>query len=38
VHVEKAEKNGRAVLIVKPMAWHEYFTPEELEEFKRMEI
>ncbi len=38
VHVEKAEKNGRAVLIVKPKAWHEYFTPEELEEFKRMEI
>jgi predicted transcriptional regulator len=38
VHIEKAEKNGRAVLIVKPKAWHEYFTPEELEEFKKMEI
>lgn len=38
VHVEKAEKNGRAVLIIKPKAWHEYFTHEELEEFKRMEI
>ena len=38
VHIEKAEKNGRAVLIVKPKAWHEYFTPKELEEFKQIEM
>lgn len=38
VHIEKAERGGRAVLIIRPKAWHEYFTPEELEEFKRMEI
>lgn len=38
VHVEKAEKNGRPVLVIRPKAWHEYFTPEELGEFKRMEI
>lgn len=38
VYVEKAEKNGRLVFVVRPKVWQEYFTPEELEEFKRMEI
>jgi|GEM_PF-894724 len=38
VHVEKAEKNGRHVLVVKPKAWQEYFTPEELEKIKQMKI
>lgn len=38
VHIEKAVKNGREVLIVKPKTWEEYFTPEELEEMRRPEF
>ncbi|MFB3764147.1 MAG: hypothetical protein ACE14P_02745 [Methanotrichaceae archaeon] len=38
VHIEKAVKNGREVLIVKPKSWEEYFTAEELEEMRRPEF
>jgi len=38
VHVERSERNGRPVLVIRPRGWQEYFTQEELEEFKRMEI
>ncbi len=38
VHIEKAVKNGREVLIVKPKSWKEYFTAEELEEMRRPEF
>lgn len=37
VHVEKAVKNGREVLVVHPKSWQEYFTPEELEEMSQPE-
>lgn len=38
VHIEKSERNGRKVLIVKPKTWEEYFTPEELEEMSQPEF
>jgi hypothetical protein len=38
VHIEKAVKNGREVLVVKPKTWEEYFTPAELEEMRRPEF
>ena len=38
VHIEKSERNGRSVLIVKPKTWDEYFTAEELEEMRRPEF
>ncbi len=34
VHIEKAVRNGREVLIVKPKTWEEYFTPDDLEEMR----
>ena len=37
-NIEKAVKNGREVLVVKPKTWEEYFTPEELEEMRRPEF
>jgi predicted transcriptional regulator len=38
IHIEKKEQKGRSVLVVRPKGWMEYLTPEELEEFKRIEI
>jgi len=38
IHLEKVERNGRSVLVVRPKTWNEYFTSKELEEFKRMAI
>lgn len=38
VHVEKTERNGRYVLIIKPKTWEEYYTPEELAEMRKPEF
>ena len=35
---EKIVEGGRVKLVVEPKKWWEFFTKEELEEFKRMEI
>jgi hypothetical protein len=36
VRTEKSIKDGRSVLIVKPLEWQEFFTPGELDELKNM--
>lgn len=38
VCLDRIEKDGKLVLKVKPVKWQEFFTPEELEEFKNMEF
>ncbi|HSD56892.1 MAG TPA: helix-turn-helix domain-containing protein [Methanotrichaceae archaeon] len=38
IKVERAVRNGRSVLSVVPKPWQEFLTPEELEEFRQMEI
>ena len=38
IKVEKALRNGRAVDLVTSTPWQEMLTPEELDEFKKMEI
>lgn len=38
IKIEKTIRSGRAVDLVRPTPWQEMMTPEELEEFKRMEI
>lgn len=38
VHIEKAARNGREVLVIKPKTWQEYFAAEELEEMRRPEF
>jgi predicted transcriptional regulator len=38
IHIVKAVKNGRDVLVVKSKTWEEYFTAEELEEMRRPEF
>jgi len=38
VRIERSMKGGRSVLVVKPLEWQEFFTPEELDEFKKMEF
>jgi predicted transcriptional regulator len=38
VRIEKSIKDGRSVLIVKPLEWQEFFTPEELQELKNMDF
>jgi predicted transcriptional regulator len=38
VHIEKAERNERYVLIIKPKTWEEYYTPEELAEMRQPEF
>jgi len=35
---EKSMKNGRAVLLVSAVKWQQFFTSEELEEFRKMDI
>ena len=36
VRIETSMRDGRGVLIVKPLEWQEFFTPEELGELKNM--
>jgi hypothetical protein len=36
--MEKAERDGRNVLKVVSIEWHEFLTPQELEESKNMEF
>jgi predicted transcriptional regulator len=38
VRIEKSMKDGRSVLLVRPLEWQEFFTPEELEELKKMDL
>ncbi len=38
IKIEKSLRNGRAVGLVTATPWEEILTPEELDEFKRMEI
>ena len=38
VHIEKSEKNGREVLLIRQKTWKEHFTQEELEEMSRPEF
>ena len=38
IHIEKAERNGRYVLIIKPKTWEEYYMPEELVEMRQPEF
>lgn len=38
VRIEKAERDGRSVLKIMSVKWHEFLTPEEIEEFKNMEF
>jgi DNA-binding MarR family transcriptional regulator len=38
IRTEKAERAGRYVLKVKSVEWFEFLTPEETEEFKKMEF
>lgn len=38
VRVEKSMRNGRGVLVVKPLEWQEFFTSEELQELKDMDF
>ena len=38
VRIEKAERDGRSVLKITSVKWHEFLTPEEIEEFKNMEF
>jgi DNA-binding MarR family transcriptional regulator len=38
IKIEKSLRNGRAVGLVTATPWHEILTPEERDEFKKMEI
>jgi DNA-binding MarR family transcriptional regulator len=38
IKVERAVRDGRSVLSVVPKPWQEFLTPEELEEFRQMEL
>jgi DNA-binding MarR family transcriptional regulator len=38
VRTEKSVKDGRSVLLVKPLEWREFFTAEELEELKSLDL
>jgi DNA-binding MarR family transcriptional regulator len=38
VRIEKSMKDGRSVLLVRPLEWQEFFTPEDLEEFKNLDV
>ncbi len=38
IKIEKSLRNGRAVDLVMATPWQEMLTPEELDEFKKMEI
>ena len=34
IKIERSEKNGRSVLKIMPIKWHEFLTPEEIKDFK----
>jgi len=38
VRIEKSVRDGRSVLLVKPLEWQEFFTAEELEELKSLDF
>jgi predicted transcriptional regulator len=38
IHTEKAERDGRSVLKVKPVEWFEFLAPVEIEVFKNMDF
>lgn len=38
VHTEKDTRNGRTILKIRAADWSEFFTPEELKEFERLEF
>ncbi len=38
IKIEKTIRSGRAVNLVTPTPWQEMLTPEELKEFRQMEI
>jgi hypothetical protein len=38
IHIEKIERDGRYVLVVRPYDWHEFLTQEELQEISRPEF
>ncbi len=38
IKVERMVRDGRSVLSVVPKPWQEFLTPEELEEFRQMEL
>jgi len=38
IHIEKIERDGRSVLVVRPYDWHEFLTQEELQEISRPEF
>jgi len=38
IRTEKAERDGRSVLKIISVKWHEFLTPEEIEEFKNMDF
>ena len=38
IRIRKAERDGRSVLKIISVKWHEFLTPEEIEEFKNMEF
>jgi hypothetical protein len=38
VHIDKTEKDGRSVLVVRPYDWYEFFTPKELQEISQPEF
>jgi DNA-binding Lrp family transcriptional regulator len=38
IKTEKAERDGRSVLKIKPVEWFEFLTPDEIKEFKNMDF
>lgn len=38
VYLDRTEKDGKLVLEIRPVKWQDFFTAEELEEFKNLEF
>ena len=38
VYLDRAERGGKLVLEIRPVKWQDFFTAEELEEFKNMDF
>ena len=38
MYLERAERGGKLVLEIRPVKWQDFFTAEELEEFKNMDF
>lgn len=38
IHMDKVERNGHYVLMIKPKTWEEYYTPKELAEMRQPEF